>query len=50
MPLASKKNGKRASRTGPLLVMNDGMVLVAPSLVASPTCGLTDGAEPPVAG
>src|ERR1700730_18293639 len=30
LPFELKKNGKRASRTGPLAVMNDGMVLVAP--------------------
>src|SRR6267143_4854937 len=29
-PLASKKKGKRASRVGPLAVMNDGIVLVEP--------------------
>src|SRR5216683_1558033 len=30
VPLALKKNGKRASRTGPVAVMKDGMVLVEP--------------------
>src|SRR6266849_6542991 len=50
LPNWSKKNGKRTSRTGPLVVMNDGMVFLAPSAVASVTCGLTDGLLPPVAG
>src|SRR5260221_8420254 len=30
VPLALKKNGNRASRTGPVAVMNDGMVFVGP--------------------
>src|SRR5215472_3748128 len=30
VPLALKKNGKRASRTGPLAATKDGMVLVEP--------------------
>src|ERR1700733_11131032 len=49
---------KRASRTGPLLVMKDGIVLVAPSSVASATWGLgigswglvSPGLVPPTAG
>src|SRR5215468_12401575 len=34
VPFALKKNGKRASRTGPFCVMKDGRVLVA--LLATP--------------
>src|SRR5947209_4356265 len=30
VPLALKKNGNRASRTGPVAVMNEGMVFVLP--------------------
>src|SRR5580704_7814204 len=49
---------KRASRTGPLAVMNDGTVFLAPSRVASATCGLgtgtcglvSPGLLPPIAG
>src|SRR3982074_2661760 len=40
----------RASRTGPLLVTKKGTRLVAPSRVATFTCGLIDGLEPPIAG
>src|SRR5690349_451592 len=40
----------RTSRTGPLFVRNDGIELVAPSLVATAICGLTDGADPPMVG
>src|SRR5437660_4952054 len=43
VPLALKKNGKRASRTGPVAVMNDGMVLVVlftNPLVIAWLCGL----------
>src|SRR6266704_2787291 len=50
LPAALKKNGKRASRTGPVAVMNDGTTLVAPAAFASATCGLTAGAVPPTAG
>src|SRR5689334_5880843 len=50
LPNESKKNGKRASRTGPVDVMNDGIVFRAPSAVASVTCGLVAGALPPTAG
>src|ERR1700732_684943 len=49
---------KRASRTGPLEVMNEGTVFVAPCFVASAICGLGTGTcglkgaglVPPVAG
>src|SRR4029077_18387713 len=43
VPLALKKNGKRASRTGPVAVMKDGMVLVLPlttPLAITWLCGL----------
>src|SRR5580765_6040570 len=50
LPAALKKNGKRASRTGPVAVMNDGTVLRAPSNVAWATCGLVAGLVPPTAG
>src|SRR5712671_2086175 len=43
VPLALKKNGKRASRTGPLAAMKDGMVLVLPlttPLAITWLCGL----------
>src|SRR5205809_8004837 len=61
VPLALKKNGNRASRTGPVAVTKDGMVLVLPltSPLAitwlwglGPTLGktLADGLLPPVAG
>src|SRR5579859_3157217 len=50
VPLELKKNGKRASRTGPELVMKEGKVFRAPSAVASATCGLSAGLVPPTAG
>src|SRR6185437_9424685 len=61
VPLALKKNGKRASRTGPVAVMNDGMVLVLPlttPLAITWLCGLAPilgktlalGLDPPGAG
>src|SRR5258708_3870039 len=43
VPLALKKNGKRTSRTGPVAVTNDGMVLVPPlttPLAITRLCGL----------
>src|SRR5450432_4285401 len=48
----------RASRTGPLALMNEGTLLVAPSSIASSSCGLgmgfcgldKPGLLPPVAG
>src|SRR4029077_8124521 len=43
VPLALKKNGKRASRTGPVAVMKDRMVLVLPlttPLAITWLCGL----------
>src|SRR6476660_9665138 len=43
VPLALKKNGKRASRTGPVELMKDGMVLVEPltvPLAITWLCGL----------
>src|SRR5262245_26035871 len=46
----SRLRTKRASRTGPFCLMKEGTVFVAPSLVATATCGLTAGADPPVAG
>src|SRR5579884_3058694 len=49
-PAELKKNGKRTSRTGPVDVINEGMVFSAPSAVASVTCGLVAGLLPPVAG
>src|SRR5712672_243436 len=49
-PPALKKNGKRASRTGPPAVMKDGTVFLAPSAVASDTCGFKEGLVPPTAG
>src|ERR1700720_1751103 len=50
LPLELKKNGKRASRTGPLEVIKDGMVFLAPWALASVTCGLVNGLVPPTAG
>ena len=41
---------KRASRTGPLSVMNDGILFFAPFNVATAICGLTAGLVPPTAG
>src|SRR5579863_4328832 len=40
----------RDSRTGPFCVMNQGTLLFAPLSVATATCGLGNGAEPPEAG
>src|SRR5204862_3894218 len=40
----------RASRTGPVAVMNDGTVFFAPLRVAAAICGLVAGEVPPVAG
>src|SRR6266571_1700343 len=43
VPLALKKNGKRASRTGPFAAINDGIVLVLPlttPLAITWLCGL----------
>src|SRR6267143_910466 len=53
LPNWSKKNGNRASRVGPLAVMNDGMVLVDPltnPLAITWNCGLVAGPVPPTAG
>src|SRR2546423_7377781 len=61
VPLALKKNGKRASRTGPVAVTKDGMVLVLPLTVPlaitwlwglGPTLGKIPeaGLVPPAAG
>src|SRR5215467_13166975 len=61
VPLALKKNGKRASRTGPLAATKNGMVLVAPLTTPlaitwlwglGPTLGkiLAAGLLPPMAG
>src|SRR5712671_3684140 len=41
---------KRASRTGPVAVMKDGAVFLAPAAVATATCGLVGGLDPPAAG
>src|SRR5271155_5807988 len=41
---------KRASRTGPLAVINEGIALVAPSRFAAPTSGFVPGLEPPTVG
>src|SRR5260370_36925558 len=51
LPFASKKNGKRASRVGPVEVMNDGMLLVEPlTIPLASTCdsGLVAGLVPPI--
>src|SRR5216684_1217526 len=53
LPNWSKKNGNRASRTGPLAVMNDGIVLVDPltkPLAITRNWGLVAGPVPPTAG
>src|SRR5580704_11127786 len=43
-PLLLKKNGKRASRVGPVAVMKDGMVLPgATPLLVNRNCGLVAG-------
>src|SRR5580700_7144985 len=50
-PLELKKNGNRASRVGPVAVMNDGSVLPgATPLVGKPNCGFTAAPDPPTAG
>ena len=50
-PLELKKNGNRASRVGPVAVMNDGVVLPgATPLLTNWNCGLTAGPVPPIAG
>jgi len=41
---------KRATRMGPLAVMNGGTVFCAPCRVATAICGFCDGLEPPIAG
>src|SRR5579864_3977251 len=50
-PSALKKNGKRASRVGPLAVIKNGVVSLGatPSLV-NLACGFTAGPDPPTAG
>src|SRR5260370_37999835 len=53
LPFASKKNGKRASRVGPVEVMNDGMLLVEPlTIPLAITCdsGLVAGLVPSIVG
>jgi hypothetical protein len=50
LPAASVKYLKRTSFTGPVDVMNVGMVLVAPAAVASAICGLVAGLVPPTTG
>src|SRR5437763_12975789 len=51
LPLASKKNGKRASRVGPVWVINAGRVsLGAWALPATENCGLVALPVPPIAG
>src|SRR5277367_5825440 len=51
VPFALKKNGKRASRVGPLAVMKNGVVLPgATPLPVNWNCGLTAGPVPPTAG
>src|SRR5271154_3099803 len=50
-PLELKKNGNRASRVGPVAVMNDGSVLPgATPLLTKLNCGFTAGPDPPTAG
>src|SRR5882672_10295029 len=44
------KNLKRASRIGPLALMNVGRMFLAPSAVATVACGLTGGDDPPCVG
>src|SRR5258705_3906821 len=46
----SRLRTKRASRTGPLAVTNDGTTFLAPCAVATATWGLVAGLEPPTAG
>src|SRR5580698_7306248 len=51
VPFALKKNGKRASRVGPLAVMKYGVESFgATGLPANPNCGLTAAPLPPIAG
>src|SRR3954453_5538423 len=53
VPLALKKNGKRASRVGPFAVMKDGMELVLPltmPALMTEASGLLAGLEPPNVG
>src|SRR5437899_2272415 len=51
LPLASKKNGKRASRVGPVWVINAGRVSRGASeLPATENCGLVALPVPPMAG
>jgi hypothetical protein len=50
-PFELKKNGNRASRVGPLAVMNDGVVSLGATLLpANPNWGLVAGPLPPIAG
>src|SRR5262249_12836584 len=53
LPSILKKNGKRASRTGPVAVMNEGRVLVVrlpKPLVNTAASGLLAGLVPPIVG
>ena len=46
----SRLRTKRASRIGPLAVMNDGTTFFAPIKVATATCGFVAGLVPPILG
>src|SRR4051812_36026884 len=46
----SRLRTKRASRIGPLAVMNDGTTFFAPIKVATATCGFVAGLVPPIVG
>src|SRR5216684_111401 len=46
----SRLRTKRASRTGPLAVMNGGTTFFAPIKVATATCGFVAGLVPPIVG
>src|SRR5262245_58555190 len=53
VPLEFKESGKRASRVGPVAVMNEGMVLVAPLTMPAEitvASGLVAGLVPPMVG
>ncbi len=45
-----EENLKRASRAGPFIDRNDGILLRAPKAVPTVTCGLSGGDDPPAAG
>src|SRR5215475_4759104 len=49
-PFCFTKNGKRASRVGPVAVMKGGVVSLGATVPAKANCGFIAGPEPPDAG